>query len=302
MDLCPNAKRCYLVSDLHGDSGKYGALFALLAHDPPDALFLAGDLLPQPMMRLSAIGPGGEDFVNRTMIPRFHALRRKLDDRYPVVLLVLGNDDPRYEEASILGGAMEHVWHYLHLRQVTLAGRPVYGYNCIPPSPFRTKDWERYDVSRYVDPGSVSPEEGELTIPRSARERRNATIAADLERLIGDDDVRDAVFLFHVPPYETALDTTELHTTRFAGVPLDKHIGSIAVRRMIETRRPHLTLHGHVHEAYSLTGTHATHIGPTWCLSSAHEGPELTVVEFDLSDPSKTARRVIPTEAVRQDR
>ena len=301
MDLRPDAKRCYLVSDLHGDLGKYRALFAFLADDPPDALFLAGDLLPQPMMRLSAIGSSGEDFVNRYMIPRFHSLRRTLSDRYPVVLMVLGNDDPRYEEGSILGGALEHVWHYLHLRRVALGGRAVYGYNCIPPSPFRSKDWERYDVSRYVDPGSVSPEEGELTIPRSARERRNATIASDLDRLIhDDDDVREAVFLFHVPPYQTALDTTELHTTRFAGVPLDKHVGSIAVRRLIEARHPYLTLHGHVHEAFSLTGTFTARIGSTWCLSAAHQGPELVVVEFNLSDPANAVRRVIPTEAARR--
>ena len=299
MDLRPDADRCYLVSDLHGDPRKYRALFTLVADDPPDALFLAGDLLPQPMVRLSAIGSSGEDFINRYMIHRFHSLKRNLGDRYPVVLLVLGNDDPRYEEGSILGGALEHVWHYMHLRRVTVGGRVVYGYNCIPPSPFRLKDWERYDVSRFVDPGSVSPEEGDLTIPRSARERRNATIASDLDRLIHDDDVRDAVFLFHVPPYETELDTTELHMTSVAGVPLDKHIGSIAVRRMIEARQPYLTLHGHVHEAFGLTGRFTTRIGSTWCLSSAHQEPGLVVVEFSLADPGNAVRRVIPAEAAR---
>ncbi len=160
MDLRPDARRCYLVSDLHGEVERYQALFSLLRADPPDLLFLAGDLLPQPMPPAFPPAPAGEDFVNRYLLPRFRALRRELDERYPTVLLVLGNDDPRYEEASMLGGAVEHAWHYLHDRRVIAAGRPVYGYNCIPPSPFRRKDWERYDISRYVDPGSVSPEEG----------------------------------------------------------------------------------------------------------------------------------------------
>ncbi len=301
MDLRPDARRCYLISDLHGRIDRYQALFTLLRTDPPDVLFLAGDLLPQPLGRMAGPGVSDEDFVNRFLIPRFHGLGRELGDRYPTVLLVLGNDDPRYEEASILGGAVEHAWHYLHERRVFVAGRPVYGYNCIPPSPFRRKDWERYDVSRFVDPGSVSPEEGELTVPRSARERRTATIATDLDRMIGDADVSSAVFLFHVPPYETVLDTTNLDSTKIEGVPLDRHIGSIAVRRMIEDRQPYLTLHGHVHEAYSLTGEFVTKIGSTWCMSAAHHEAGLVLVEFPLDDPSAAKRRVSPEAGVRPD-
>lgn len=301
MDLRPDARRCYLVSDLHGHIDRYLALFRLLRTDPPEVLFLAGDLLPQQMTWTAAPGVSSEDFVNRFMIPRFHSLRRELGDRYPTVLLVLGNDDARYEEASILGGAVEHAWHYLHERRVVIAGRPVYGYNCIPPSPFRRKDWERYDVSRFVDPGSVSPEEGELTVPRSARERRMATISTDLERMIGDADVSSAVFLFHVPPYETVLDTTNLDAKSVDGVPFDRHVGSIAVRRLIENRQPYLTLHGHVHEAYRLTGEFITRIGSTWCVSSADHGSGLVVVEFPLDDPSVATRRVSPAAGRRPD-
>ncbi len=32
-------------------------------------------------------------------------------------------------------------------------------------------------------------------------------------------------------------------------VPLDLHVGSMAVRRFIESRQPMLTLHGHIHES-----------------------------------------------------
>ena len=39
-------------------------------------------------------------------------------------------------------------------------GWPVFGYNCVPPTPFRLKDFDRSDVSPYVDPGCVPPEEG----------------------------------------------------------------------------------------------------------------------------------------------
>ena len=58
----------------------------------------------------------------------------------------------------------------------------VYGYSFVPPTPFQLKDWERYDVSRFVDPGCVSPEEGMRTIPVSDQEQRFTTIQKDLTR------------------------------------------------------------------------------------------------------------------------
>jgi hypothetical protein len=61
----------------------------------------------------------------------------------------------------------------------------VYGYNYVPPTPFQLKDWERYDVSRYVEPGCVSPEEGRRSVTVDAMETRYATIQQDLVALDG---------------------------------------------------------------------------------------------------------------------
>ncbi len=285
--------RCLLVSDLHGDTDKYEALFSFLMQDPPDAFFFAGDLLPQPGTDPGSLGFDGVDFVNRFLVRRLVALRRSLGERYPDVFVILGNDDVRFEEGSIFIGSTEKIWTYIHGRCARFHGRSVYGYSCIPPSPFRLKDWERYDVSRYVDPGCVSPEEGVLTVPMSARDRRHTTITSEIASLIGDDDVSEAIFLFHVPPYDTALDTADLDGKTVDGVPLDPHIGSVAVRRMIEERQPYITLHGHVHESYDLTRTFVEKIGRTWCISSAHEGASLVVVEFMMSDPGAAKRRVL---------
>jgi len=233
------------------------------------------------------------DFVNRFLLKRLAQLKDQLGRRYPAVYLILGNDDARFQEGSVFLGGTERVWTYAHGRRLRLGDRAVYGYSCVPPSPFLLKDWERYDVSRYVDPGCVSPEEGVLSVPRSMRDRRNATISLELDDLIGGDDVSRAVFLFHVPPYETALDTADLAGYHVESVPLDTHIGSIAVRRMIEERQPHLTLHGHVHEAFRLTGTFKEKLGNTWCLSAAHDADGVAVVEFDLSHPQEAERRVL---------
>jgi Icc-related predicted phosphoesterase len=76
-------------------------------------------------------------------------------------------------------------------------------------------------------------------------------------------------------------------------VPLDVHVGSIAVRTFIESGRPLLTLHGHVHESARLTGTWRDRIGPTHLFSAAHDGSELALVTFDLDDLQKAQRELL---------
>jgi Icc-related predicted phosphoesterase len=65
------------------------------------------------------------------------------------------------------------------------------------------------------------------------------------------------------------------------GVPLDLHVGSIAVQRFIESQQPLLTLHGHIHESSTLSGSWRDLIGRTHMFSAAWEGPELALVRFD---------------------
>lgn len=67
-------------------------------------------------------------------------------------------------------------------------------------------------------------------------------------------DPRQAVFMIHVPPYDSGLDTApildeNLRPTVSAGDILRGPVGSTAVRRLIEERQPLVGVHGHVHEA-----------------------------------------------------
>jgi Icc-related predicted phosphoesterase len=88
------------------------------------------------------------------------------------------------------------------------------------------------------------------------------------------DQVRDprrAVFMIHVPPYDSGLDTApildeNLRPTVSAGDVLRGPVGSTAVRRLIEERQPLLGVHGHVHEA---AGEYR--IGATVCVNPGSE-------------------------------
>lgn len=285
--------RCFFVSDLHGRRGRYLKLFERIAEERPAALFMGGDLLPMPLDLSWAGEDGGADFVRDFLAPGFESLRERLGKAYPRVFLILGNDDARVEEEAFLEMENAGLCHYAHGRRFELGGFTIVGYSHVPPTPFRLKDWERYDVSRYVDPGCTSPEEGSRTVEVDATEIRYGTIEKDLAALTADENMERLVLLMHTPPYQTLLDRAGLDGRMVDHVPLDVHIGSIAVKRLIEKRQPWLTLHGHVHESARLTGAWKEKLGRTLAIGAAHDGPELSLVRFDLEDPTAAERELI---------
>lgn len=284
---------CFFVSDIHGSIERYDKLFKLIRNNPPRALFMGGDLLPSGIAAMSSLDVSHRDFVNDYLAYQFEHLRDSLGERYPQVFVILGNDDPRFEEAAVLDVATRDIWEYIQGRRIIFEEYFVYGYAYVPPSPFLLKDWERYDVSRYVDPGCISPEEGLRSVPVAPEELRNATIQRDLDQLVGGDNLDKAIFLFHSPPYKTNLDRAALDGKSIDHVPLDVHVGSIAIRKFMENRQPLITLHGHIHESARLTGQWQDRLGRTVAFTAAHDGPELSVVQFDPGAPIQARRLLI---------
>jgi len=280
---------CLFATDLHGRTDRYKKLFQAIKSRSPRAVFLGGDLLPH----FARGGDAPDDFLGEFVAPRLESLKTAMGEQYPDLFVILGNDDLRAEEEKLLALAERGLWKYLHECRLELDGRPVYGYACVPPTPFLLKDWEKYDVSRYTPPGSVSPEEGRRSVAVDPRDVRHSTIRNDLLNLVGDDDLTDCVFLFHSPPHETNLDRAALDGKSIDHVPLDVHVGSIAIRRFIEERRPLVTLHGHIHESARLTGQWRDRIGLTHMFSAAHDGPELALVAFDLKNPDDAKRELL---------
>jgi Icc-related predicted phosphoesterase len=280
--------RCLFATDLHGHPDRYEKLLAAVESERPAAVLLGGDLLAH---AFAWHKPG--DFFGEFLGPCLAELRDRLGEVYPRVLVILGNDDPRCEVESLDELAADGLLEHLHRRSVEIAGFRLYGYACVPPTPYGLKDWERWDVSRHLEPGCVSPEEGFHSVRASASEIRYGTIAKDLAALIGDAELDRAVLLFHAPPHETNLDRAALDGMIVEHVPLDVHVGSIAIRRFIENHQPLVTLHGHVHESPRLTGSWRDRIGRTHLFSAAHDGPGLALVRFDLEDPASATRELI---------
>ncbi len=269
----------FFVSDLHGNASRYEKLFHQIEKKLPRAVFFGGDLLPSSLTYRAHSKARPVDFVNGFLAPAFRELKNRLKENYPQIFLILGNDDPRKEESSFLMHEAAGLWHYMHMKKVALGRFTVYGYAMVPPTPFMLKDWERYDVSRFVDPGCIHPTEGYRTVPPEG-DSGFTTIKEDLDQLVGPDDLSNAIILFHSPPYKTALDRAGLDGVMVDHVPVDVHVGSVAIKELIEKRQPMLTLHGHIHESAKLTGSWKEKLSGSIAYSAAYEGPGLALVQF----------------------
>ncbi len=288
MSLARNIK-CFFVSDLHGKKERFRKLFATVEKEKPGIIFIGGDILPHAWK----MEPGSEGFLNGYLFKELEILRRNLGKSYPRIFTILGNDDGAYDENSMIEASEKGLLSYIHGRHMEYLGRLIFGYSYVPPTPFQLKDWERYDVSRYVDPGCISPEEGSRYAPAKADDIKYGTISKDLEILTANLNLENAIFLFHSPPYRTNLDRAALDGMKIEHVPLDVHVGSIAISRFIEKKQPLLTMHGHIHESARITGSWKCHIGKTLAITAAHDGPELALVRFDLDKIENASRELI---------
>lgn len=274
---------CFFVSDLHGHIDRYEKLFDVILKENPDVVFIGGDILPSYTYNVDLLQTT-DDFIEDYLIKKLFGLKDKMKERYPVINIILGNDDLKIEELKITDASKTGIFNYINFKKIGIGGMKIFGYSYVPPTPFLLKDWEKYDVSRYIDPGCVSPEEGKRSVLVEENEIKYATIKEDLEILTGDEDLSNAVFLFHSPPYQTNLDRVANDGKFYEHVPLDLNAGSIAIKRFIEKNQPLLTLHGHIHESTRLTGNWKEKIGNTFCFNAAHDGPELSLIKFDTEN------------------
>ncbi len=280
--------RCFFVTDLHGKIDRYRKLFMAVQTETPDMVLFGGDLLPHGLKRVEAYDHFATDFL----FPELEKLKALLGKHYPDMVMILGNDDARSEEVFFVNQSKEGLIKYINENHFEKNGWSVYGYSFVPPTPFQLKDWEKYDVSRYVDPGCVHPTEGFRTLP-PPHDTEYSTIQKDLENLTEGRDLSQSIFLFHSPPYQCHLDRAALDGKMIDHVPMDVHVGSIAIQRFIEEKQPPVTLHGHIHESTRLTGIWKEKLGNTVAINGSHDGAELSLVSFDPQEPENAVRRII---------
>ncbi len=285
---------CFFVSDLHGKLSRYEALLKLIQKEKPDFVFIGGDLFPHRRIVSGQIQDTQIDFVTNFMIRKFSKLKEKMDCAYPEIFLIPGNDDLKITYNKLAGGEKTDLWRNLHNQCVVIGKYRFYGYGCVPPTPFRIKDWDRFDISKEIEIGCIAPADGCHSVPHD-HDTENDTIEKDLQILVKDENLEFGVFLFHSPPFNSLLDVANIQIVDSELQPTTLNVGSKAIRNFIDEKQPYITMHGHIHESARITGEWKQKFDRTSSFSAAHDGPELAVIKFELNDPSTITRRLIKT-------
>ncbi|MGH2843157.1 MAG: metallophosphoesterase family protein [Solirubrobacteraceae bacterium] len=196
--------------------------------------------------RLSGDETGRDQLLERLMVERVHewmalATERLADSQVPLYLIP-GNDDEHSIDAAL----------------DTPGYRPVNGDGRVVDLPgdlqLLASGWSNH--TPWATPREESEDQLYERLDALARQVR---------------DPRRAIFMIHVPPYDSGLDEAplldeNLRPTISAGDVLRGPVGSTAVRRIIETYQPVLSVHGHIHESGG-----ERKIGKTVCINPGSE-------------------------------
>lgn len=281
--------KCIFVTDLHGIKKRFAKLFEIIKKEKPDGVFIGGDILPNQY----SIEKDMKTFLQNNVFTEIEKIK-DIANKKTCFFVIMGNDDPRVFEKHFIQADKKNIIHYVNEKTAEFNDLFVTGYSYVPPTPFQLKDWEKYDVSRFVDVGSVSPEKGMRTVEVNKDAMRFCTIKEDLKKLSRKTPMDKTIFLFHTPPYDTKLDRASLDGKKVDHAPMDVHVGSIAVKKFIEKNQPLVTLHGHVHESVDITGIWKEKIKKTMAFSAAHHNrEELALVRFDTDNLKDAEREII---------
>jgi len=104
----------------------------------------------------------------------------------------------------------------------------------------------------------------------SPRETTEEKLAGIFERMISKvEHMENCIFNLHCPPHNTPIDLAPAMDENFkpkVGGESMVHVGSLAVRQVIEKYQPFLGIHGHIHESHGFVK-----IGRTMCINPGSE-------------------------------
>jgi uncharacterized protein len=279
-------------SDFHGNSIQYNKFFKKAFDDKVNALILGGDLTPKDKEHRTI--KDQRIFLEKELLPSIKEFNKKNKERNHEckVFLILGNDDFRVN--SYVLRKYENEFKYFHNRILKFYDRfKIAGYSFVPLTPFVYKDWEKLDLNNknenktrkgFKIKGKVSKGTSFIYHEFNIKKRDN-TIENDLIKLFDKEDPKNIILVCHTPPANTSLDINSEK----------EHVGSAALRKIIENKQPLLTLHGHVHESVEISGKFFEKIGKTISVSSGNNniGSKLAVIKFNIFKPEEIIREII---------
>jgi len=265
--------RLIYTADIHASPNHLASLIEISLSNKAEGIIVGGDIIPHHLPQFSGMDIIGAQaaYLRSVFIPTFQKLKQRTT--LPVYL-DMGNDDLTANR-PLLEAYDGNLFSLLHMRRTQLfQGVDVLGYMMVPPTPFHRKDWEKPDTSTFPHrPGNLVQIHG-YTTENGRMEKvvldlqSTDTIETDLALL--SKQIRGPfVLVAHSPPSDTSLDITGFGT----------NVGSLAVRNFIAhwAQKGLLiaALHGHIHEAPSISGTTQARINGVLCINPGqNQGPQ----------------------------
>jgi len=249
------------TADLHGNINFYSKLIKKANEQQIRAVVLGGDLLPRGHGTIEDSVKAQREFLEDFFVPQLKRLKKD-------VFVIMGNDDFRINE-QILMHQKDNI-HYINNVREKIFSKNIVGYSFVNPTPFRLKDWEKFEDEEQEAPRQLSDE-----VIRTI-ETSEGTIKEDLNGFVKLSNPKKTIYVIHAPPFNTKLDIIADGT----------HVGSKALREFIEKQQPFLTLHGHIHESPRISGSFVDRIGKTICINVGSSYPDLKLncIVIDISN------------------
>ena len=296
--------RIAYATDLHGNKGLYERLF----EEKVDAVVIGGDILPNYVVGTEIgfetisndeyfrmMANNQRKFLLEYLVPKFEGIKKKGKKE---VYIMMGNDDFSCNldilEQAEKDGLLKLLYDKKNEKpKIHEISKDVFiaGYCYVPLTPFGIKDWEKFDRDEkpqrdcsFFGYKSCKNDEGCIIrgVNLDTPAYRKDNIAKDLESFASDagkERIGKTIMVIHSPPSNTVHDRAGFHEGW-------RHVGSIAIREFIEKYQPLLTLHGHIHESYKLTGEYKQNIGKTICVNPGTDKYNLYSVIFDSDNIS----------------
>ena len=237
------------TADLHGNKEFYKKLIEKAKETEIKAVVIGGDLSPRKTGTLEESIDYQKEFLEKFFIPELSKLKKD-------IFFILGNDDFRVNEPILK--EQNNDLKYINKIRCNISNKNIVGYGFVNPTPFRLKDWEKFE-----DEGQKKPKQIFDYEIRTVK-KEQSTIKEDLSNLIKLSNPKKTIYVMHAPPCNTNLDI----------INDGAHVGSSSIREFIERQQPYLTLHGHIHESPKMSGSFIDKIGNTICVNVGSSYPE----------------------------
>ncbi len=274
--------RLLFCADIHGNEMQYFKIFQHAKNY--DALIFGGDLCVKNLDMRSQ-----RTFLENYLIPRIKELKEVKPDLK--IYIMFGNDDFA-GNLDVLNKHNDEIYQVIMQRKLPFDDNfNIVGYPYIPVTPFRIKDWEKWDLGQKDNRQIFELErdiilEGVQTWNMRYEGKKfslddKESIESDLYELMADEPEKN-ICIFHSPPFNTDLDVTYTKD----------HVGSLAMRMAIEGFQPFLTLHGHIHETVEMSGKYMDRLGDTISASVGNHNTSQIPHALEIELPSRSVKRI----------